>query len=83
MGFTRSKRYANHTSGKKYYINPQSAETLEEEKLLKKDPNNLIPYEIDENKLISSSYFYDKLQLALNNQKYKDLKRYFIEYLSN
>jgi hypothetical protein len=35
MGYTRSRRYANHKSGKKYRLNPQKIEQDDETEVLK------------------------------------------------
>src|SRR5581483_4187388 len=44
MGYTRSRRYANHSSGKKYMKNPQKEKTLDAQHQARKMIN---PQEID------------------------------------
>ncbi|MDJ0689695.1 MAG: DUF4385 domain-containing protein [Xenococcaceae cyanobacterium MO_188.B32] len=70
MGYTRSRRYANHKSGKKYRTNPQRAKTKAAEKEARKD---ILPLEIDPIKAKSAEIFKAKWQLAKNNPKYQQL----------
>ena len=70
MGYTRSRRYANHKSGKKYRSNPQKAESKEEEKEARKD---ILPYDVDPVKAESAAIFKQKWQEAKSNQKYQQL----------
>jgi len=60
MGFTRARRYANYKGGKKYDSTDYH--------LLEKGTG-------DDQKAISANYFYEKWQLALNNEKYAALKK--------
>jgi len=60
MGFTRSRRYANHPSGKKYTNN---------HKLIKQDPGWK-----NSDKAKSAEIFYTKYIQAKNSQKYLKLK---------
>ena len=58
MGYTRSRRYANHRSGRKY--DSESREAL--------------PVEEDPVKAESARIFYDKWQKAREDRKYLELK---------
>ena len=71
MGFTRSRRYANHKSGRKYAQNPQLEPTAEAEKAARK--KLLLPQEIDPVKAASAEIFREKYQLALGNFDYQRL----------
>ena len=59
MGYTRSRRYANHKSGRKYA----------------RDGKKLLPAEKDRLKAISADFFYKKWQKARADKKYLELKR--------
>ncbi|HVF10020.1 MAG TPA: DUF4385 domain-containing protein [Abditibacteriaceae bacterium] len=58
MGYTRSRRYANHRSGRKYDKNTHEA----------------LPREEDPIKAESARIFYDKWRLAREDEKYLQLK---------
>ena len=58
MGFTRSRRYANHKSGRKW----------------SDDRKEVLPYQVDEVKAQSAKIFYDKWQLVKNNPEYLEMK---------
>lgn len=70
MGYTRSRRYANHKSGKKYKSNPQKESSAEAEMLARKD---ILPLEIDPVKAESAVIFKEKWILAKTNEKYLEL----------
>jgi hypothetical protein len=70
MGYTRSRRYANHKSGKKYRFNPQKATSETEKKQLK---DNILPYKVDPIKAESAAIFKEKWLLAKNDFKYLEL----------
>jgi hypothetical protein len=70
MGYTRSRRYANHKSGRKYRTNPQLAKSPSAEKAARKD---LLPLDIDPLKAKSAEIFKAKWQQAKNNLKYQQL----------
>ncbi|CBN57306.1 MULTISPECIES: DUF4385 domain-containing protein [Kamptonema] len=70
MGYTRSRRYANHKSGKKYKSNPQKESSAEAEMLARKD---ILPLEIDVVKAESAVIFKEKWILAKTNEKYLQL----------
>ena len=70
MGYTRSRRYANHKSGKKYRTNPQKAKSKAAEKEARKD---ILPLDVDPIKAKSAEIFKAKWQLAKNNPKYQQL----------
>ena len=72
MGYTRSRRYANHKSGRKYRKNPQNAESKEEEKEARKD---VLPLDEDPVKAASAAIFKAKWQQAKTNDKYLQLKQ--------
>ena len=72
MGYTRSRRYANHKSGKKYRHNPQKAESKAAEKEARQD---VLPREIDPIKAESARIFKAKWEQAKSNQKYQELLR--------
>jgi hypothetical protein len=70
MGYTRSRRYANHKSGKKYRYNPQKASSEAAKLQLR---NDILPYEVDPLKSESAAIFKEKWLLAKTNQKYLKL----------
>lgn len=70
MGYTRSRRYANHKSGKKYRTNPQKAESKTAEKEARQD---ILPWDIDPIKAQSAEIFKAKWQQAKTNYKYQQL----------
>lgn len=70
MGYTRSRRYANHKSGKKYRINPQQAESPRAEKEARQD---VLPLDLDPIKAKSAEIFKLKWHEAQANAKYQQL----------
>ncbi|AFZ35876.1 hypothetical protein Sta7437_2335 [Stanieria cyanosphaera PCC 7437] len=70
MGYTRSRRYANHKNGKKYRNNPQKTSSELEEKQARQD---ILPYEFDPIKAQSAEIFKSKWLEAKANQKYQIL----------
>ena len=70
MGYTRSRRYANHKSGKKYRTNPQKASSKAEERQARKE---VLPDEVDPVKAESAAIFKEKWQQAKANEKYLQL----------
>jgi len=70
MGYTRSRRYANHKSGKKYKTNPQKQATKAEEKQARKE---VLPLDIDPVKAKSAEIFKAKWQEAKAHPKYQQL----------
>ncbi len=70
MGYTRSRRYANHKSGKKYRRNPQKAGSQAAEKKARKE---ILPLDIDPIKAKSAEIFKAKWQEAKVNSKYQQL----------
>ncbi|BAU62871.1 hypothetical protein STA3757_02220 [Stanieria sp. NIES-3757] len=70
MGYTRSRRYANHKSGKKYRNNPQKTSSGLEEKQARQD---ILPEEFDPIKAESAEIFKTKWQQAKTNPKYQIL----------
>jgi hypothetical protein len=59
MGYTRSRRYANHKSGRKY----------------KKDSREVLQREEDTIKAESATIFYEKWKKAREDKKYLELKK--------
>lgn len=70
MGYTRSRRYANHKSGKKYKQNPQKELTKEALMAARK---NILPNEVDPIKAESAAIFKIKWMEAKTNNKYLQL----------
>jgi hypothetical protein len=70
MGYTRSRRYANHKSGKKYKTNPQKEISQEAEAKARKD---ILPNEVDPIKAESAAIFKEKWMLAKKNDRYCQL----------
>jgi Domain of unknown function (DUF4385) len=63
MGYTRSRRYANHKSGRKYKQNAENTSSKKE----------ILPYEVDPVKAESAAIFKAKWLLAKTNEKYLQL----------
>ena len=80
IGYTRSRRYANHKSGKKYRINPQTTKSKIAKQKARKD---ILPLDIDPIKARSAEIFKVKWQEAKNNSKYQQLKIVHQEKYSN
>ena len=59
MGYTRSRRYANHKSGRKYAVGSKE----------------ILPIEVDEVKAESAKIFQEKWQLAKEDARYIALKK--------
>ena len=59
MGYTRSRRYANHKSGRKYY----------------RDSKAILEREEDAVKAESAKIFYEKWRKASEDQKYLEMKK--------
>lgn len=70
MGYTRSRRYANHKSGRKYKTNPQKETSKEEQLQARKD---ILPNELDPIKAQSAAIFKEKWIQAKTNDKYLQL----------
>ena len=70
MGYTRSRRYANHKSGKKYRTNPQKEASKKAEKEARQD---VLPLDIDPIKAKSAEIFKAKWQEAKAHPKYQQL----------
>lgn len=70
MGYTRSRRYANHKSGKKYKTNPQKQPTKADEKQARKD---VLPLDVDPVKAKSAEIFKAKWHEAKAHPKYQQL----------
>ncbi|TBR57722.1 hypothetical protein B4U84_17255 [Westiellopsis prolifica IICB1] len=70
MGYTRSRRYANHKSGKKYKTNPQKENSAEAQKQARTE---ILPYEEDPVKAESAKIFKQKWIQAKTNEKYLQL----------
>lgn len=63
MGYTRSRRYANHKSGRKYKQNSETSGGKKE----------ILPYEVDSVKAQSAAIFKAKWVEAKTNEKYQKL----------
>jgi hypothetical protein len=70
MGYTRSRRYANHKSGRKYKTNPQKETSPEAQLQARKD---ILPNEVDPAKAESAAIFKEKWIQAKTNDKYLQL----------
>ena len=70
MGYTRSRRYANHKSGRKYKQNPQKESSKEAQIQARKD---ILPNEVDPVKAESAAIFKEKWTQAKTNEKYLQL----------
>jgi mannitol-1-phosphate/altronate dehydrogenase len=70
MGYTRSRRYANHKSGRKYKTNPQKESSQEAQIQARKD---ILPNEVDPLKAESAAIFKQKWTQAKTNEKYLHL----------
>lgn len=70
MGYTRSRRYANHKSGKKYQSNPQKVGSKVAEQEARK---KILPLDVDPVKAKSAEIFKAKWQQAKENNKYQQL----------
>ena len=79
MWYTRSRRYANHTSGKKYASNPQDATDIIQEKQLRKNIIKQEPDALSNEKAQSAKIFYKYYEKAKENKKYKEIKKEFIK----
>ena len=80
MGYTRSRRYANHKSGKKYRNNPQKAESKAAEKEARKE---VLPLDVDPVKAQSAAIFKAKWEEAKTNEKYQRLMQQHKEKYEN
>ena len=77
MGYTRSRRYANHKSGKKYLKNPQNELTKDKENSARK---NTLPQEIDwdkNEKAKAAREFYSKYKIVKEDKKYIELAQLY------
>ena len=70
MGYTRSRRYANHKSGRKYKQNPQKELTKAAVMAARQE---ILPNEVDPIKAESAAIFKLKWMEAKTNQKYLQL----------
>jgi hypothetical protein len=70
MGYTRSRRYANHKSGRKYKHNPQKERSEEAQIQARQD---ILPNEVDPVKAESAAIFKEKWMQTKTNEKYLQL----------
>ncbi|WPP48569.1 DUF4385 domain-containing protein [Catalinimonas niigatensis] len=70
MGYTRSRRYANHKSGRKYKSNPQKAVDQEAEKQARQE---ILPREEDPIKAKSAAIFKAKWEEAKAHPQYQQM----------
>lgn len=74
MGYTRARRYANHTSGKKYLSNPQKGKTAAETKRLR---GRTLPQAADwktNEKARAARVFFGYYEKVMNDKKYLRLR---------
>jgi hypothetical protein len=69
MGYTRSRRYANHRSGRKYATNPQKEITPEAERKQRRE--SLLPPDPDPVKAESAEIFREQWKRAENHPEYQ------------
>ena len=69
MGYTRSRRYANHKSGRKYKTNPQKLSGIDQMQARK----DILPNQVDPVKAESAAIFKAKWTEAKTNEKYLQL----------
>lgn len=85
MGYTRSRRYANHKSGRKYSSEDKADAPTITDVPNYKDPKNrahyiktktkkVLPRDPDPEKAKSAEIFYEKYQLAKENAIYQKMK---------
>ena len=70
MGYTRSRRYANHKSGRKYKHNPQKERSKEAQIQARQD---ILPNEVDPVKAESAAIFKEKWLQTKTNEQYLQL----------
>jgi hypothetical protein len=70
MGYTRSRRYANHKSGRKYKTNPQKETSKAAQIQARKE---ILPDEVDSVKAECAAIFKEKWMQAKSNEKYLQL----------
>ena len=70
MGYTRSRRYANHKSGRKYKQNSQKQSSNLAQTKAQKD---ILPNQVDSVKAESAAIFKQKWMQAKTNEKYLQL----------
>lgn len=70
MGYTRSRRYANHRSGRKYKTNPQKATSKEARIQARQE---ILPNQVDSIKAECAAIFREKWMEAKTNEKYLQL----------
>ena len=85
MGYTRSRRYANHKSGRKYSLEakpdaptitevPDYKDPRNKKHYLKTKTKQVLPRDPDPEKAKSAEIFYEKYELAKNNPIYQQMK---------
>ena len=90
MGYTRSRRYANHKSGRKYSTQtksdapevenvPNYKDSRNREHYIKTRTKEILPPDPDPEKAKSAEIFYEKYQLAKNNATYQAMKTDWLE----
>lgn len=73
MGYTRSRRYANHKSGQKY----DGAVPADKKGVSGAHGRSILPREEDKVKAASAAIFYTQWQRALKNPTYQKLLRHY------
>lgn len=79
MGYTRARRYANHSSGKKYAENPQKKPTEQQEETARE---NILPQESDwqdSEKARAARVFYAMYVQAREDPEYKSMKQHHLK----
>lgn len=85
MGYTRSRRYANHKSGRKYSDEPKEKpqkigaipnyrSESNKQHYIKTKTKKILPRDPDPEKAQSAAIFYKKYEQAENHPKYKKIK---------
>jgi hypothetical protein len=79
MGYTRSRRYANHKSGKKY----DGPVPIEHRGESGSHGRKILSLDHDECKAICATFFYEKWHLTKNDLAYQKLKEKHFDLIKN
>ena len=79
MGYTRSRRYANHRTGKKY----EGPVPADKKGRSGAHGRKLLPLAVDEEKARAAAIFYEAWQRAKNNRQYRRLLKGHVEQYRN
>ena len=90
MGYTRSRRYANHKSGRKYKKGTNDNQNLIFQNSLKKNPvplksdsREVLPDDQDDVKAQSARVFFTKWKLAREDDEYLEMKKQHLDHYLN